>query len=106
MDLEEGKDWSKKENDGHLQTGVKLSRTELPLRQSYCNQLRWSKHNACKWVGFRGVGAVFGGEDVCYGAFACHPLVAMPSIATFPTGLLGSAPSLRRPVIALDAISS
>lgn len=37
---------------------------------------------------------------------ACHLLVAMPSIATFPIGLLASVLSLQRPVIALDAISS
>ena len=37
---------------------------------------------------------------------ACHLLVAMPSIATFPTGLLASVLSLPRPVIALDAISN
>ena len=38
--------------------------------------------------------------------FACHLLVAMPSIATFQTGLLVSVLSLPRPVIASDAISS
>ena len=37
--------------------------------------------------------------------FACLLLVAMPSIATFPTGHLVSVLSLPRPVIALDAIS-
>jgi hypothetical protein len=38
-------------------------------------------------------------------ASACHLLVAMPSIATFPIDLSASVLSLPRPVIALDAIS-
>jgi hypothetical protein len=37
-------------------------------------------------------------------ASACHLLVAMPSIATFPIDLSASVVSLPRPVIALNAI--
>ena len=35
----------------------------------------------------------------------CLPLVAMPSIATYPIGLSASVLSLPRPAIVLDAIS-
>lgn len=56
------------------------------------------------WGAFRFVHCVLAVEEPK--VFACLLLVAMQSIATFPTGPLVSVLSRPRPVIALDAITN